>query len=673
VYGRVAFLGVLGLLSCSPAIAQTLKERFVQLVQTQGLAGYEGDVRTAVQAQLPSWANPRVDELGNLILTLGSGEPHLALVASLDEDGYVVSRITDDGFLRLHRPTSGSSTRLADQFMVGQPVVIRTAAGKLVPGVTATPSVHFRKLLDAAETARVKNIQDLWVDLGATSGNQVTATGVRLLDPVSLRQRAQPLAGGRVAGVAAGYRAGAQVLAEVLRAFPNQPTVNGTLTIAWLTQSRFGSRGLVRLAQEIHPQRAYLLGPVAPGPTAPAGWEKTTIEVKSVPVLFADTPVEVVDIRDIRTMAVEIAAAAGLTLPRSTDEVFSRVELTRGPPTAEPSSKSFATLKVLIESYGVSGNEGHVRDAVLKLLPAWAKPQTDEKGNVTISFGSGGKELLFVAHLDEVGFRLSAIRDDGSAKLEARGAMYLSLYEAHPALVHTPAGPIPAIVTPRDGYATASTAQPDLEALSVYFGTTTAAETRALGVSTGQSASVPKQFVELIPPRATARSMDDRVGSTALLLALKRLDPGKIKNRVTFAWSVEEETGLAGASFLAKRLRPAYAFAVDTFVSSATPVDLPYLAHAPLGAGAVLRALDNRTIVPPPVVDRLMSLARAGHVPLQLGATQGSVDASTFSAGGAIDATLSWPGRYSHSAVEVVDRRDLESLATLVATLAERF
>jgi len=139
VHGRVAFLGGLVLLSCT-ATAQPLHERFLQLVQTPGLAGYEADVRTAVKAQLPSWTNPRIDELGNLIVVLGSGEPRLALVASLDEDGYVVSRITDDGFVRLHRPTSGPATPLADQFMVGQPVVIRTAAGKLVPGVTATPS-----------------------------------------------------------------------------------------------------------------------------------------------------------------------------------------------------------------------------------------------------------------------------------------------------------------------------------------------------------------------------------------------------------------------------------------------------------------------------------------------------------------------------------------------------
>ena len=102
-------------------------------------------------------------------------------------------------------------------------------------------------------------------------------------------------------------------------------------------------------------------------------------------------------------------------------------------------------------------------------------------------------------------------------------------------------------------------------------------------------------------------------------------------------------------------------------------MDRQRVAYAPLGAGAVLRALDFRTVVPPLVIDRFVSLAREARVPLQIGVTQGEADPSTFSAGGAIDATLSWPGRYSHSPVEIVDRRDLESLAKLVATLAERF
>jgi putative aminopeptidase FrvX len=330
-------------------------------------------------------------------------------------------------------------------------------------------------------------------------------------------------------------------------------------------------------------------------------------------------------------------------------------------------------LSALIETYGVSGHEAAVRDEIVKRMPAWARPQTDQRGNLTVTFGTGGKPLVFVAHMDEVGFDIAGISDDGTATIRSRGGMYLSLFEGHPVLVQTPKGPVPAVIAPRPGYTTATEAQPAANALYVYFGTNSAAETSALGVATGQSLTIRKQFMRLGTHRATGRAMDDRNGSTALLLALQQIDPKAVTNQVTFAWSVEEETGLAGAAHLASRMKVDTAFAVDTFVSTDTPVDIQRLAGATLGSGAVLRILDSRTIVPPHVVDRIVDIARTAKIPMQLGTTSGGTDASAFSAGGAIDVGLSWPGRYSHSPVEVMDARDLDALARLIVTLAKQY
>ena len=249
-------------------------------------------------------------------------------------------------------------------------------------------------------------------------------------------------------------------------------------------------------------------------------------------------------------------------------------------------------------------------------MPEWAKPTVDDLGNVTVSFGKGGKPLIFVAHMDEVGFEITGIADNGTAAARTRGGMYLSVYEAHPVNVVTPKGLVPAILTPRHGYTTAKESQPDVKELALYFGTESAAETSALGVAVGQSATVRKQFMSLGTQRATGRSMDDRNGSAALLLALQQIDPATVENQVTFAWSVEEETGLTGAQHLAKRFQPDTAFAVDTFVSTDTPVDIQRLAGAKLGQGAVLRVLDSRTIVPPHIVDRIVGVARVAQNPV---------------------------------------------------------
>lgn len=675
----------------SPLRAQPFAERFLRLLEARGVSGHEEEAREAVRSQLPAWARPEVDGIGNLVVTFGSGEPRVALVAALDERGYAVSRITAEGYLRLHRHTAPWGHPLGDQLFAGQPVVVGTAGGGPVPGVAATPSTHLSGLTAPAEVARLRNVEDLWIDVGARNPDEVAALGIRLLDPVSLRERATALAGGRFAGIESGRRAGAQALVEILRALPPERAAaagKGTWTFAWVVQSRFRSRGLARLAREVVPGRAYLAGFELPGdpdgagpaaPPPPAGWEGVPLAARPLPTLFPDTPVEVVAARDLAALARDLAALAGLPAP---PEPFPPGAPAAAPPvsaSAPPPPPSAAPiagiLRELIELSGVSGAEEPVRQAVLRHLPGWAKPRVDEKGNVTVTFGGGpqgggGREILFVAHLDEVGFEVASLGDDGSAAVRPRGGMYLSLYEGHPVLVQTAKGAVPALLAPRPGYAAAAAAQPGAEELALYFGTASAAETRALGVAPGDTATVRKRLAGLAGGRFTGRAMDDRVGTTALLLALRQLDPAAVKNRVTFAWSVAEETGLAGAAHLATYLRPEIAFAVDTFVSTDTPVDLGYLAHAELGAGPVLRGLDNATVVPAATMTRLQEVARRGRIPLQLGVTQGGTDASAFSARGAVDVGLSWPGRYSHSPVEVMDLRDLEGLARLIALLA---
>src|SRR5256714_10426541 len=86
-------------------------------------------------------------------------------------------------------------------------------------------------------------------------------------------------------------------------------------------------------------------------------------------------------------------------------------------------SEAQSVLSPLIESYGVSGAEGPVREAVKRFLPAWAKSETDTAGNLWVRLGQGNPLVAFVAHLDEIRVRVTAIRDDGSLELESRGGL----------------------------------------------------------------------------------------------------------------------------------------------------------------------------------------------------------------------------------------------------------
>jgi putative aminopeptidase FrvX len=328
-------------------------------------------------------------------------------------------------------------------------------------------------------------------------------------------------------------------------------------------------------------------------------------------------------------------------------------------------------LAPLVESYGPSGMEAPVRETVKRLLPSWARTETDTAGNLWLRVGSGEPLVVFVAHLDEIGYRVSAIRDDGTLELRPLGGFFISLYEGRPALVHTGAATVPGVFMARDSIGAAPTHNPP--PLRVDLGVTSRDAAERLGVQVGSTVTMPKAYVRLAGTRATGRSFDDRVGSAAQVLAVRHLDRAKLRHAVVFIWSVREEVGLEGAAAAARQLGlgASRVHAIDTFVSADSPLELPNFAVAPIGAGAVARAVDNSAVTPSALLDSLVRVARLRGIPLQVGTTNGGNDGSVFSSWGVPDVALGWPLRYSHSPVEVVDLRDVASLASLVQAVAE--
>jgi putative aminopeptidase FrvX len=232
---------------------------------------------------------------------------------------------------------------------------------------------------------------------------------------------------------------------------------------------------------------------------------------------------------------------------------------------------------------------------------------------------------------------------------------------------------VPGVFAPHD---TAAAGSPEAEPMvRVDVGAADRAGVGALGIRVGHTVTSPKEYVRLLGTRATGRSFDDRVGSTALVLAARRLEPARLRHTVIFIWSTREEIGLEGARAAATALglRPARVHAVDTFVSADSPLERTNFGLAPLGAGAVARALDNSSVTPPALLDSLVRLARGVRVPLQVGATNGGNDGSAFAEWGVPDVPLGWPLRYSHSPAEVADLRDVAALAELVRVVAERW
>ena len=623
--------------------------------------GWEHVATGSIMQAMPGWKR---DALGNLVLRKGSGSPRRVVACALDRPGFAVTEITDEGYLRLREAGAGRQHPLWVQFHEGQRIRVLTRGGA-VPGVVIVKSTHLQG--GRVANAPLATLNDLWVDVGAGSRAEVQRLGIEMLSPV-VRDVSGWSYGDFVTGQLAGVRVGCAAVASA-----SQREVSKGETIFLLTTLRsFGHDGLEAALRSLGRVDEVTLVDQSAAENAkpsylPASTGVTSLTILAPPVRFAGSLVESVNLSDAEKLLAAVAKSAGVETPRWVP-VGAGV---RGASVADPFSSVADLLRSFADIYSVSGHEREVRDAISAALPAWARSltRTDNEGNLILEVGPDRDPVMFIAHLDEVGFEVTAIAADGTVSLRTRGGLFPSLWEGQPALLHfdrAGAPPLRGVFVPRE---TATAKQP--EALTAWFGMDAAA-LKERGVTSGLSVTADKHATQLGATRFTARGLDDRAGSTVLVLAARRIQPATLNRKVIFAWSVREETGLEGAMALARHYGSSVkrVYSVDTLVSSDSPVETTRFAHAPLGRGAVIRALDNASVTPPAELDRILNIARTLSIPLQVGATNGGTDGSDFVRYGVLHAGLSWPGRYSHSPVELLDLRDLQALERLVYALA---
>ncbi len=747
-----SFLFVLNLANPEPTQAQAsqslnsarlrneTEHSLKSFVATPAISGYENELAEKIRAEISPF-HPKTDNLGDVIVTIGSGAPNRLLVTPIDEPGFVVSGITDDGYLRVQRLPQSGLPPIFNELYSAQPVRIRNANGKWMDAVVAGLSVH----LQGARTNPPKSsdLENMYIDIGATSSAEVRKAGIAVLDPIAMNRQPIELGYNKMAGASIGDRFGAAALVDFLRQI-DPSKLKGTLTIAFVVQQWSGARGLQRILSTMKPDEMIYVGRLTPGgavagsesmhraprrepgsgiligleetngtpaglaaelkqladtsqapihtdfsaspiprsylslPTMPAKWAHLGIATD-----WSNTPCELIDTADLASLEnlLQLYAQGNLSPAASSEVSHGSSHRDWGPVSNPPSTEEI--LRRLTESYGVSYHEGPVREWVKQLLPKWAQPQTDEAGNLILRLGAATAgiktpSLLVVAHMDEIGFEVKSISKDGRLEVEWRGSGELSFFAGHAALVHNANGDYGAIAELPNGWDEPKFEWPHEpeKAIRLDVGARTIDEAEKLGIQVGDSVTIPKTYRTLLGTRANGRSFDDRVGDTALISAVWALGGPPRDRDVTFVWSTGEEEGLVGAAALAKRLAaeghvPDYVFAVDTFVSSDSPIESKRFADAEIGKGFVIRAVDNSNIVPSDLVEKVIKLAGANHIPVQYGVTGGGNDGSAFVRYGSLDIALGWPLRYSHSPAEVIDTHDVDSLARIITAIAK--
>ncbi|HEY5086595.1 MAG TPA: hypothetical protein VII66_04465, partial [Gemmatimonadaceae bacterium] len=391
----------------------------------------------------------RRDDLGNLIMAVGTGHPRRLVACGLDHVGLVVSEITDQGYLRLHRAGNARTHPLWDQFHEAQQVNILTPTGS-VPGVVAVTNAHFARQ-HLADTA-VTNVDHLWVDIGARTRQETKDLGIELLDPVTRSikpwQYADYVAGGDASG-----RAACAAVASVAHSARDMHGAGETVFVL-STQRSLGWQGLqgavarlgafdeativdaselksVRDDASVSRSRSVRSATMQPF----AGLDSISwLEVRA---RFSGSLVESVRSADLDSLLDAVRSAAGIRGP--VGWLTLRAPMARSVTRASDSlSATSDLLTTLVELPGVPGHEQPVRDAVRAELPEWARSQVkqDSVGNLLLAMGPDRDTTVFLAHMDEVSYTVRSISSDGTVTLTMQGGLIPSAWEGQPALLY---------------------------------------------------------------------------------------------------------------------------------------------------------------------------------------------------------------------------------------------
>ncbi|SFW48687.1 M42 family metallopeptidase [Ruminococcus flavefaciens] len=326
-----------------------------------------------------------------------------------------------------------------------------------------------------------------------------------------------------------------------------------------------------------------------------------------------------------------------------------------------------STVVSLSEISSTSGSESKAAQLALGMLREYCPDAEIINGNVTGKFGvhrEGLPSLLLDAHIDQIGFAVTYITDDGFIKVGNIGGIDRRLLPAQPVVVHG-SRDIKGVICSVPPHLTSGSSEV-LEMDDVAIDTGLTKEELEKLVSLGDSVTFDVTCRDLIGSRITGGALDDRCGVASILYALELLKDSDLAYNVTVLFSTQEEVGERGAKIGAFEINPDIALAVD--VSFAYAIGEEESKCGYLGKGPMIGISPSLSRE---ISEELINTAKSADIPYQIevmsGLTGTNADRFSVNRCGAKACTVSIPLRNMHTPVEVIDLTDVEQTAKLLA------
>ncbi|WP_192986408.1 M42 family metallopeptidase [Carnobacterium mobile] len=345
--------------------------------------------------------------------------------------------------------------------------------------------------------------------------------------------------------------------------------------------------------------------------------------------------------------------------------------------------KDLKMLKELTDAKGVPGNEKQVREVFVRYAEKSADSITyDGLGSVIAKHvgDKTGPKVLFAGHLDEVGFMVTAITDEGFIKFQTLGgwwsqvmlAQQVEITTARNKVLHGVIGCKPPHVLTADVRNKAY----DIQDMFIDIGASSKEEALSWGVKPGDMVTPYIEFKRLNDSKfLLAKAWDNRIGTAVALKVLENIAEEGHPNKAFSVGNVQEEVGLRGAKTATYTVDPDIAFALDTGTAGDTPGMTAKEADSKLGKGPQIIIYDASMVAHKGLRDFVVGVAEELGIPFQYTVIAGGgTDAGSqhVTRNGIPSLAITVATRYLHSHTSVIHEDDYLNTVKLVTEVVKR-
>lgn len=340
-------------------------------------------------------------------------------------------------------------------------------------------------------------------------------------------------------------------------------------------------------------------------------------------------------------------------------------------------------MKELTDANGVPGNEAEPREVMKKHIEPFADEVVVDRLGSLIAVKNGnadGPKIMIAGHLDEIGFMVTRIDDQGFLSFQSLGGWWEQVMLAQRVTVVTRKGEyIPGVIGSKPPHILPPEARKkpvDKKDMFIDIGASSKEEAMEFGVRPGDSIVPVCDFTVMKNEKfLMAKAWDNRIGCAIAIEVFRRLKGEKHANRVYGVGTVQEEVGLRGAKTATHLIQPDIGFSVDVGIAGDTPGVTSKDALAKAGEGPQILVYDGSMISHTGLRHLVTDTADELGIPYQFDfVAGGGTDAGAIhvTAHGVPALAISIATRYIHTHAAILHRDDFENAVKLLVEVIKR-